>query len=58
MEAVGLGLFMLAACAFTILLYHQDSLAGLVVEPRIMRRILMGLAMGLAAVVLIYSRSR
>lgn len=55
MEAAGLGLFMLSACAFTVLLYHPESRIGRAVEPEILRRLLMGLAMGLTAVALIYS---
>ena len=55
MEAAGLGLFMLSACAFTVLLYHPESRVGRSVEPEILRRLLMGLAMGLTAVALIYS---
>jgi aquaporin Z len=58
MEAAGLGLFMLAACAFTVLLYHPSTFAGLVVEPPLLRRLLMGLAMGLTAVALMCSASR
>jgi aquaporin Z len=55
MEAAGLGLFMLAACAFTVLIYHPGSPAGQGIESPILRRFLMGLAMGLTAVALIYS---
>jgi MIP family channel proteins len=55
MEASGLGLFMLSACAFTVLLYHPGSIAGQWLGPPILRRCLMGLAMGLTAVALIYS---
>jgi aquaporin Z len=55
MEAAGLGLFMLSACAFTALLYHQCSLIGRSLESQILRRVLMGLAMALTAVAIIYS---
>src|SRR5712691_8860607 len=55
MEAAGLGLFMLAACAFTVLIYHPGSPVAQSVESEILRRTLMGLAMGLTAVALIYS---
>lgn len=55
MEAAGLGLFMLSACAFTVLFYHPRSAAAQGLEPPILRRCLMGLAMGLTAVALIYS---
>lgn len=55
MEAAGLGLFMLSACAFTVLLYYPESPVGRSVEPDLLRRLVMGLAMGLTAVALIYS---
>ncbi len=55
MEAAGLGLFMISACAFAILLFHPASpLAGFR-GGRLARRALMGLAMGTTAVALIYS---
>jgi len=46
MEAAGLGLFMLSAGAFTVLFYHPRSAAAQGLEPPILRRCLMGLAMG------------
>jgi aquaporin Z len=52
-EAAGLGLFMLSACAFTVLFYHPRSAAARGLEPPILRRCLMGLAMGLTAVAMI-----
>ncbi|HKW94990.1 MAG TPA: aquaporin, partial [Methylomirabilota bacterium] len=55
MEAAGLGLFMLSACAFTTLLFHPGSPITSGVEPPILRRCLMGLAMALTAVSIIYS---
>jgi glycerol uptake facilitator-like aquaporin len=55
MEAAGLGLFMLSACAFTVLLYHPVSPVERAVESQVMRRVLMGLAMALTAVAIIYS---
>ena len=55
MEAAGLGLFMLSACAFTVLLYYPESPIGRSVEPELLRRLVMGMAMGLTAVALIYS---
>ena len=55
MEAAGLGLFMVAACAFTVLIYHPGSPAGQGIESPILRRFLMGLAMGVTAVAVIYS---
>jgi aquaporin Z len=53
LEATGLGLFMLAACGFGVLLFHPDSPAG--DGDPLVRRALMGLAMGTTAVALIYS---
>ena len=55
MEAAGLGVFMLSACTFTVLIYHPESLVGQAVEDLTLRRILMGLAMALTAVTIIYS---
>jgi len=53
MEAAGLGLFMISASAFAILLFHNASpVAGL---GPVVSRMLMGLAMGLTAIGLIYS---
>lgn len=54
-EAAGLGLFMLSACLFTTLLYYPASPAAQTVPHPLLRRILMGLAMGLTAIALIYS---
>jgi catechol 2,3-dioxygenase-like lactoylglutathione lyase family enzyme/glycerol uptake facilitator-like aquaporin len=55
MEAGGLGAFMLSACAFTVLLFHPESPLSQAAGPLGVRRILMGLAMGLTAVALVYS---
>jgi MIP family channel proteins len=55
MEAGGLGLFMFSACVFTVLLYHPESTVGQAVGDSTVRRLLMGLAMGVTAVALIYS---
>jgi aquaporin Z len=54
-EAIGLGLFMLSACLFVTLLEHPDSPVRQTVTAPMLRRIPMGLAMGLTAVGLIYS---
>ena len=54
-EASGLGLFMLAACLFASLLEHPDSPIRQAVTDPFLRRIPMGLAMGLTAVAIIYS---
>jgi len=53
MEAAGLGIFMIAACALTVALEHPASRAQ-TIDPTV-RRVLMGLAMGLTAVAIIYS---
>jgi aquaporin Z len=55
MEAAELGLFMVSACAFGVLLFHPGSPLAGVVGTGIFRRALMGLAMGLTAVAIIYS---
>lgn len=53
-EALGLGLFMVSACAFAVLLEHRSSPLRAALPPSA-RRILMGLAMGLTAVGLVHS---
>jgi aquaporin Z len=55
MEAVGLGLFMISACAFAIVLWHPSSPIPQLMPQPFLRRLLNGLAMGLTAVALIYS---
>src|SRR5262249_27858824 len=55
MEAAGLGIFMLSACAFTTLLEHPTSPVRQAVGDPVLRRILLGLSMGCTAVSLIYS---
>jgi aquaporin Z len=55
MEAAGLGIFMVSASVFTILLYHPASTALRVLPEEFPRRVLMGLAMGLTALGIIYS---
>src|SRR5262245_59792960 len=55
MEAAELGLFMISASLFTILLYHPSSPALEIIPAEFLRRILMGIAMGLTAIALIYS---
>jgi aquaporin Z len=54
-EAAGLGLFMISACAFTLLFEHPDSAVRHVLNQSWLRRSLIGLAMGLTAIALIYS---
>lgn len=55
MEAAGLGVFMISAGLFTILLYHPASPMVRMIPAEIIRRVLMGVAMGLTAVGIIYS---
>ena len=54
-EAALLGLFMISACGFTVLLEHPRSSARLAIPDPTLRRALMGLAMGGTAIALIYS---
>lgn len=55
MEAFGLGAFMISACVFAVLIFHPASPLGEPVSSPLSRRFLMGIAMGLTAVVLVYS---
>jgi aquaporin Z len=55
MEAVGLGVFMVSACVFGLVLEHPGSaLRGWLPDDTV-RRVLMGLAMGGTAIGIIYS---
>src|SRR2546425_8066061 len=53
MEALRLGLFMLSANGFAVLLFHPAS--PVVIGEGVVGRVFMGAAMGLTAVALIYS---
>lgn len=55
MEAAGLGLFMISACAFTVLLFHPASAVVRALPDADLRRMLTGIAMGLTAITIIYS---
>jgi aquaporin Z len=55
MEAAELGLFMFSACAFTILLYHPSSPIAQSIHDGVLRRLLMGTAMGSTAIAIIFS---
>jgi aquaporin Z len=55
MEASELCLFMISACAFTVLLYHPASPVNQGIQNEVIRRILMGVVMGSTAVALIFS---
>jgi len=55
-EATCLGLFMLSACVFTVILQHPASPVRAAISNDSLRRFLTGIAMGLTAISLIYSR--
>lgn len=55
MEAVGLGFFMISAAAFGTLLEFPGSPVRQALPDPVVRRVLMGLAMGATAVAIIYS---
>ncbi len=55
-EAWALGTFMISASLFVIIIEHPSSPIRHLVEAAILRRFLIGLAMGLTAVILIYSQ--
>ena len=55
MEAAELGLFMISACAFTVLLYHPASVVAQTIHGDVLRRVLMGTAMGSTAIAIIFS---
>jgi aquaporin Z len=54
-EAALLGLFMIAACGVTVLLDHPGSPLYQAIPSAFVRRLLIGLAMGVTAIALIYS---
>jgi aquaporin Z len=54
-EAMCLGLFMVSACSFTVLLEHPGSAIRQMLPSAFVRRLLAGVAMGLTAIALIYS---
>ncbi|MEP6911831.1 MAG: aquaporin [bacterium] len=55
MEAAELGLFMISACAFTVLLFHPISPVAQSIESATVRRVLMGAAMGSTAIAIVFS---
>ena len=55
MEAFLLGMFMVSASVFMVLLYHPGSPVANAIHGELIRRWLVGLAMGLTAIALIYS---
>lgn len=55
MEAAELGMFMVATCVFTVALESPSSAIRQAIGDPLLRRVLMGLAMGATAIALIYS---
>ena len=55
MEAAELGLFMISACAFGVILEHPSSPVRQALPSPFLRRALMGAAMGLTAIAIIFS---
>ena len=55
MEANELGVFMISACGFGVLLEHPNSPVQQALPDPFVRRILMGIAMGLTAIGIVYS---
>jgi len=54
-EAWALGMFMVSAGVFTVLIEHPDFGVPTLIESALLRRTLIGLAMGVTAIGLIYS---
>jgi aquaporin Z len=54
-EACGLGVFIISACLFATLLEHPAAPVHRLVAEPVLRRALMGAAMGLTAITIIYS---
>jgi aquaporin Z len=55
MEAAGLGAFMMSACTFAVLLEHSGSALHAAIPHPAVRRMMMGAAMGLTALAIVYS---
>jgi aquaporin Z len=55
LESAELGLFMISACLFVVLLEHPSSPVHQAIPDPLLRRVLIGIAMGLTAIGLIYS---
>ena len=54
-EAALLGAFMVSACVFTVLLEHPSSVFQQSIDSALLRRALMGLAMGCTLIAIVYS---
>jgi aquaporin Z len=55
MEAAGLGLFMISASVVTVILEHPASSIHQAISDPVLRRLLIGIAMGLTAIAIVYS---
>src|SRR5262245_61412784 len=55
MEATQLGLFMISACVFGVLLEHPSSALHQAINSPLLRRLLTGIAMGSTAIAIVYS---
>jgi aquaporin Z len=55
MEAAGLGIFMVSACAITVIMEYPASPVGTAIVHPFTRHVLTGIAMGLTAISIIYS---
>lgn len=55
MEAAELGVFMISASLFVVLLFHPSSPAVRFMPYALLRRVLAGIAMGLTAILIVYS---
>lgn len=55
MEGAGLGFFMISACFFVALFEHPSSPVNTAIPDPMTRRMLIGIAMGLTAITIIYS---
>jgi aquaporin Z len=55
MEAAEIGIFMVSACAFGVLLEHPGSPVPSTIGSGAVRRAIMGVAMGLTAIAIVYS---
>lgn len=55
-EAAGLGTFMVSACVFSVILFHPVSPISKAIASEDLRRVFMGLAMGLTSIGIVFSR--
>ena len=55
LEGLELGVFMFSACTFTVLLFHPSSPVTRNIGSESLRRVLMGLAMGITAIAIVFS---